>query len=254
LECEQFIENCSQCTKEGICLKCNNKAISGFSNCTICENTIDWKYIEGQCKLLTDCPKYFFRDKNNNNKINCIKDISECPEKMIYLNLDTGECLETVSGKDLVEYKFQIKGGEEELRNASDKIFNEANYEDFLKYYLIRNSIKINSTYDKLIIGLEDKLKNPDNSNIGVYFGDCPEKIRLEYKINDLDGIVYKVYDITFNGTKILKYEAYNKEDLKNPLDLSACENRIMTITLINHFENYEEFQEWLQIIVISSL
>ena len=41
LTCEQTIPHCSECSKAGICLKCNNKAVSGFDNCTICENTKD---------------------------------------------------------------------------------------------------------------------------------------------------------------------------------------------------------------------
>jgi len=117
LPCEQTIPNCRNCTKNGICLDCNNNAVSGYDNCTICENNIDWEFTENYCKLLLNCPNYFYKEKKNNNKINCIDNILECPEGMNYLNLETKECKENVSNRQLAEGYYQIKGGNEVLNN-----------------------------------------------------------------------------------------------------------------------------------------
>ena len=111
LNCEETILHCNNCSKEGICLDCNNMALNGYDNCKICENEIDWKFTGEYCKLITICEKYFYKDKNNNNKINCIQDIIECPEDMNYLNLETGECKEKVEPLEFLNFQYKIKGG-----------------------------------------------------------------------------------------------------------------------------------------------
>ena len=58
--CEEVIPHCTFCSKEGKCMKCNNKALSGFHNCSVCENDIDWEFTGEYCKLITDCPNYFY--------------------------------------------------------------------------------------------------------------------------------------------------------------------------------------------------
>ena len=36
LSCNELIPHCNKCSKSGICLECNNNALSGFNNCLIC--------------------------------------------------------------------------------------------------------------------------------------------------------------------------------------------------------------------------
>ena len=99
--CDKIISHCDSCSKDGNCLKCNNFAINGFNNCSVCENDIDWYFTGEYCNFKSKfCPKYFYKDKMNNNKIVCIKNILECPKGMDYLNLDTGECKENAKIKD----------------------------------------------------------------------------------------------------------------------------------------------------------
>ena len=107
LSCEETILHCTNCSKQGLCLNCNNNALSGFNNCSICENEIDWKYTGEYCQLLTKCENYYYKDKNNNNKIICIKNINECPEGMNYLNLETKECKEKVKPEDFINYQYK---------------------------------------------------------------------------------------------------------------------------------------------------
>ena len=80
-------------------------------------------------QLITICPKYYYKNKFNNNKIICIEDVVECPEDMDYLNLDTGECKEKVFRKDFVDNAYKVKGGEELLEKVSKNIIFE--YVDF---------------------------------------------------------------------------------------------------------------------------
>jgi hypothetical protein len=68
--CEELIPNCNSCTKQLKCLECNNEAVPGHDNCAICENDMDWKFEGNKCIRTTICDKYFYKDKNNNNKIN----------------------------------------------------------------------------------------------------------------------------------------------------------------------------------------
>ena len=110
-ECISFIPHCIEYNTEGICLKCDNNALNGLDNCSICENKIRWEYDGEFCK--TKCSKYFYRDNNNN--IHCIKEIDECPEDMIYLNLETGECKKEVSEIEIIKGKYQLKLNESEL-------------------------------------------------------------------------------------------------------------------------------------------
>ena len=253
LPCEQTILNCNKCSKEGKCLECKNKAVSGFDNCKICENNIDWNYKEEYCQLITICPKYYYKNKYNNNKIICIEDITECPKDMDYLNLDTGECKEKIFRNDFADNAYKVKGGEELLEEVSNNIiFEYVDFYEFFEEFLRKNKIKIKGINSNLQIGLEDNLKNPDDSDIGVDLGDCPEKLRIKYEIKNADDIIYKVYEITLNGTKIVKWNAYNIEDLEKPLDLSPCQNqkiKILSPPLKNYFEDYEEFQKFNKII-----
>ena len=66
-ECISFIPHCIEYNTKGNCLKCNNNALNGLGNCSVCENGIGWEYDGEICK--TKCSKYFFRDNNN---IHCI--------------------------------------------------------------------------------------------------------------------------------------------------------------------------------------
>ena len=254
LSCEETIPYCNACSKEGICLECNNGAINGFSNCTICENEIDWKFTGEFCQLITICPKYFYKDKINNNKINCIEDINDCPEGMNYLNLDTKECLEKqkVSPQDFINFHFKVKGGEDLLKEISDDIFEYIEFDDLYEEIIKRYKIKIEGKNVKLQIGSEEILKKQVDSDIGIDLGDCPDKIRFNLGQQNNNELIYKVFEITFKGTKIVKYYIYDPNDLETPLDLKECEGqkiKIINPPSHNDYEFPEEFYNILNII-----
>ena len=249
--CEDIIPHCNICSKDVKCLECNNNAVSGFDNCTICENTIDWKFTGEHCQL-TICPQNYYYDKNN--KIHCIGDISECPEGMDYLNSNTGECQEKPSLHQLMDFQYKTKGGKDSLNKASnDIIFQYKNFSDYIYEFFTKNKIKIEGLDSNLIIGLKDNLKNPDDTTIGVDLGNCPEIVRIKYGIKSASNIIYKVVDLTFNGTRYVDFDLYNTDDLETPLNKSYCENQ--TIKIINppldfldNFENIEELETFFQI------
>ena len=108
ISCGEIIPYCNNCIKEVICLECNNTAISGFNNCTICENEYDWIFTGEYCKLITVCPKYFYKDKNNKNKIHCIDNVEDCPEDMDYLDLDSNEC-KNITDRELLYSNCKVK-------------------------------------------------------------------------------------------------------------------------------------------------
>ena len=144
ISCGEIIPYCNNCTKEVICLECNNTAISGFNNCTICENEYDWVFTGEYCKLITVCPKYFYKDKNNKNKIHCIDNVEDCPEDMDYLDLDSNEC-KNISDRELLysNYKVKEKKNEQLMNTISDIVlFEYKEFPEFFSEYLKKIVLK----------------------------------------------------------------------------------------------------------------
>ena len=154
LPCNQIISHCDSCSEDLICQKCNNNALSGFSNCSICENEYDWEFTGEYCNLITICQNYFYKDKNNNSKIHCIESIKECPKGMDYLNLDTHECEENVTAQKFLNFSYQVKGGFELLNKVSDDIiFELKNFSDFIEEFKKKNKLIIKGIDSKMEIG-----------------------------------------------------------------------------------------------------
>ena len=254
LPCGEIIPHCNNCTNEVICLECNNKAISGFGNCTICENTYDWIYTGEFCEMVTVCPKYFYKDKKNNSKIYCVDNIDECPEGMDYLNLVLKECKENISNKELLSSTYQIKEKKnEQLTNKiSEIVINEYKESpEFVSEYLKNNTIQVKGNNSNLQFGIEENMKKANYLNIGIDFGNCIENILSNYSINNINDLILKVLELFFNETRIVKYYFYNIKDLNNPLDLLYCKDQIITIFSppINSTEYFQkdEFNEWYE-------
>ena len=213
---------------------------------------MDWIFTGEYCKLITICEKYFYKDKNNNNKIKCIQDINECPQNMNYLNLTSKECIENISPKDLIDFQFKVKGGEEKLKEISNEIFDYIEFNDFYKEILRKRKIKIEGINSNLLIGTENNLKLQQDSDIGIDFGKCPEKLRFSFGIQNNNELVYKVFEVIINGTKIINYDAYDTDNLETPLNFKPCEGEKITIInppLNDNFENSEEFSEIINIL-----
>ena len=73
-DCQEIISDCNICSKDVICLECNNNAKSGYDNCKIGENKIDRKFNGEYCD--SNCAQYLYKNKKDNNKINYLKDIT----------------------------------------------------------------------------------------------------------------------------------------------------------------------------------
>ena len=241
LPCNEIISHCNYCSKEGICLECNNKAINGYNNCTICENDVDWIFSGEYCKQITICPKYFYKDKKNNNRIYCIEDVNECPEELDYLNLDTKECTGKENASNFPNNRFKVK--EETLISISNNIFEEMS---LIEYYELKEKIEKGITLEginsSLKIGTEDYFMI-DNSDlgIGINLTNCTEKLRFKYGIEEKNKIIYKVFDITFNGNRIIDFSVHNTDNPKEPYNLDICQGE--KIKIINPPLNVDSFK-----------
>ena len=241
--CEELIPNCNSCSKQLKCLECDNEAVSGYDNCTICENDRDWIFQGNKCIRITFCDKYFYKDINNNNKINCIQDINECPEYMIYLNLDTGECRQSVTVEETIANRYQIKGGKDELNLFSQNIVNRTWTEAFLDFLMKKNYELKGQNSNLQIIKVENLT--------GIDFGECPYILRAQYKTN----IMVKFIEVEIRGNKNISYTFLDGNDMLKPLDSSACENQKITIIsnppleTLYYLEGIKFFQPFFQIV-----
>ena len=216
--CEELIPNCNSCSKQLKCLECNNEAVPGYDNCTICENNMDWIFLKNKCIRTTICDKYFYKDKNNNNKINCIQDISECPEDMKYLNLETGECRQNVTIEETLYNRYQIKGGKEELNQFSQNIINRTWPEAFFEY-LMKNNYVLKGQDSNLQIGKVENLTDID-------FGECPYILRTQYQTN----VLVRFIEVEIRGKNKISYTFLDGNDMLKPLDSSSCQNQKISV------------------------
>ena len=223
-ECISCHPHCIECDLKGICLKCNNNALNGLSNCSKCENEIGWEYDGDFCK--TKCSKYFYRD--NNNIIHCIQEIDECPEDMIYLNLETGECRKEVSDIEIIKGKYQFKLNENEFENEADNLLKKVVNDKDLFNEIPANGIKIEG-YDEIItMGIvnNDTIKT-DSKTLDL--GECPNLLRLNLGISESEqNLLYQCIDLKFEDkTKDIRF--YNSEFLDKPKNISYCKNQNIT-------------------------
>jgi len=220
-ECISCPLHCVECNIKGNCLKCNNNALNGFSNCSVCENKIGWEYDGEFCK--SKCSKYFYRDNNNN--IHCIKEIDECPEDMIYLNLETGECRKVVSDIEIIKGKYQLKLNESEIEKEADNLFKKVANDKDLFNEIPENGIKIEGYNEIITMGIviNDTIRT-DSKTINL--SECPNLLRINLNITGPEqNLLYKSIDSKFEDTtKSIRF--YNSEYLDNPKNISYCENQ----------------------------
>ena len=223
-ECISCPPHCAECNTKGICIKCNNNALNGLGNCSVCENKIEWEYDGEFCK--TKCPKYFYRDNNNN--IHCIKEIEECPEDMIYLNLETGECRKEVSDFEIIKGKYQLKLNESEIEKEADNLFKKVANDKDLFNEIPENGIKIEGYNEIINMGLvhNNSIKTKSKT---INLGECPNLLRFNLNITGPEqNILYKIIDFKFeDSTKSIRL--YNSEYLDKPKNISYCENQNIT-------------------------
>ena len=233
LPCNKTILNCNKCSNEGICLECNNHAINELDNCKKCEE--NWHYEGESCKPYK-CKNYYYI--NENNIINCINGVKECPQEKIYLNLETKECEQIYDIRNLLFGKYEINGNEEVLNKISDEIF-----EEFKKFpYLINEVLDIRNITLKGInstiqIGKISEINAFNYSNNLEYktqntistidFGNCPQILRAKFEMKETVNMLFKnlYFDVVSYGDQARSY-LYREDDLEKPLDLTSCEGQ----------------------------
>ena len=223
------IPHCIECNTKDICLKCNNNALNGLGNCSVCKNYEE--YVEEFCK--SKCSKYFYRDNKNN--IHCIQEFDECPEDMIYLNLETGECRKEVSDIEIIKGKYKLIDLEKKANELFIKVVNDKD----LFSEIPENGIKIEGYNGIINMGIvnNDTIKTSSET---LKLGGCPDLLRINLNINEPEqNLLYQSIDLkikddekNINGKSI---RFYNSELLDKPKDLSYCKNQ--NITYIHSFE-----------------
>ena len=206
-ECISCPPHCIDCNTKEICLKCNNNAINGLDNCSLCENIIEWEFDGEFCK--TKCSKYFYRDNNNN--IHCIQEIDECPEDMIYLNLETGECRKEVSDIEIIRGKYKLKLNDNELEKEGDNMLKRITNDIDLLNEIPENGISIEGYNEIINIGkvINDTIKT--DSKI-INLGECPDLLRINLNIKDFgQNLLYQNIDLKYNDiTKSIDFITVN--------------------------------------------
>ena len=181
-DCEKVISDCNICSKDAKCLECNNNAKSGYDNCTICENEIDWKF-KGKICQPSECTKYFYKDKKDNNNIICINNITECPTGMNFLNKETRECKDSITINDIISNQTQVKGKNEIFDEITNNlIFKADNLDGSLVDFLNESRIIVTGINSKLQIGYVENMKDFYKDNIGINLDNCLNIIRAVYK------------------------------------------------------------------------
>ena len=223
------IPHCIKCNTKDICLKCNNNALNGLGNCSVCKN---YEEYDGEfCK--SKCSKYFYRDNDNN--IHCIQEFDECPKDMIYLNLETGECRKEVSDIEIIKGKYKLIESEKITNDLFKKVVND---KDLFSEIPV-NGIKIEGYNEIIIMGIvnNDTIKTSSET---LKLGECPDLLRINLNINEPEqNLLYQSIDLkirddekNINGKSI---RFYNSEFLDKPKNISYCKNQ--NITYIHSFE-----------------
>ena len=244
------IPHCSNCEKKDICLKCDNNALNGYDNCSICGNKNEWKYEGEFCK--TKCSKYFYRD--NYNDIHCIQEINECPEEMMHLNLDTGECKSNVDYIDLIRGNYQMKLNKDDLEKEGNNLIEIIENDIELFNETRKNNLKIyGNDFSSFQVGQFTNLSIKTDK----YEINCPDLASVSFPLNehDPDKILYQVLEF-----KIKKDEdgeihiRFDKNQIsKNPVNDPICENQNITyikslddilpkLDLLNKSKNFEQY------------
>ena len=230
------IPHCIECNSKDICLKCDNNALNGLNNCSICKNEYEWIFDGEICK----CLKYFYKDDNNN--IIYLDD--ECPKEMKYLNIDTRECKNNVNNIELLTGKYKMNVNAEELNKKSDDLIKELINNNLINEFLNQKNIELYGNETNIQIGIVNSTKI-NVSNFGIVdLGECPEILRLNLSINEPEKLLYKFIDFkNYGDSNTIKYNYYRSSDSNNPLNTSSiCKNQT-----IKYITNMDIFLEYLK-------
>ena len=109
--------------------KCYHKS-EKFENLYYNESLNSWEKCDYNLNVFicSICPKGTFIKEYYNDYLICEwknnKNVIECPEGMIYLNLKTGKCYYNVSNLELMREKYEINKEFDELNKIIDNIMN----------------------------------------------------------------------------------------------------------------------------------
>ena len=253
---------CKSCKGEGNdinhnCIECISNYIflnsSKYNN--NCYKKCDYYYYfdssnNYQCTFNNKCPEEYNKLIKNKNK--CIDDCSKddiytyeennlciCPISLPYEK--KSECVETCKASEFLNQECKINN--KNNKNAQDNIVNNiktaissgdlnsilSNVKDGEKKdYIIQDS---DATYQ---ITSSDNQNNYEYNNISsILLGDCEQKLKIKYGINENEALIIFKIDIREEGLKIpiIEYEIYNPITLEK-LELDCCKDTTIGISI----------------------
>ena len=254
---------CKSCQNKGDIF--NHKCSECFSNATLnetnCYEICNYKYYfdssnEYHCTKKDECPKGYKLIKEKNKCINncnndeeykyefnntCYKEPVNptCTNDSIYINKNTGECLNKCKTLDFFN---NICGLRNNTKSSNkDLMIQQIEYEIYsgeLSLYL--SELQLGEKKDLLINNLDinyqistsNNQKIYDNQNISsIILGDCEDIIKTVYNIDKNQSLILFKVDYYQNSSKIpiLGYEFFHPSNY-SILNLSYCENSLISI------------------------
>lgn len=167
--------------------------------------------------------RYYYDD--NSKKIINLEINEPCPEKFLYENKDSKECVQKCNYEEFIYNKCfinnltdnNIENITQDIRNILNKTKNDSNLNIVIE--------GANSAYQ--IISSNNMNENINNNLSILNLKNCENILKKIYKIDYI--LVLKIDTIISNSPNIINYELYNPYNLEK-LNLSYCENIFINI------------------------
>ena len=194
------------------CKSCVKGPEGDSNNCNTCKENFELNDNDN-CLY-----KYNYYFDNTIDEIIYLSADQLCPEKLPYEIVETKECVETCSNKELMNKECKVNYfSENNLNLITNKLKNIINEVSDPNYDVIIDG-------NNIIYEITTSSSNNDFNNISrIDFGECENILKEHYAIDYL--LVFKI-DIKLNDSypTSVQYEVYSPEN-KTKLDLSLCEN-----------------------------
>ena len=161
---------------------------------------------------------YFYDEKTN--KTIFLEPDEPCPSQFLYESKNSKECVKSCEITDILNSDCSINqitlNNIEDITKDMRNIINNTNITKDTNIVIEGDNVVFQ------IISSENMEQNINKNVSIIYLGDCADKLKKYYKIDDL--LIFKM-DLELNNTPpmVLNYEVYNPNNFTK-LNLSLCE------------------------------
>ena len=176
---------------------------------------------------------YFYDEKTN--KTIFLEPDEPCPSQFLYESKNSKECVKSCEITDILNSDCSINqitlNNIEDITKDMRNIINNTNITKDTNIVIEGDNVVFQ------IISSENMEQNINKNVSIIYLGDCADKLKEYYKIDDL--LIFKM-DLELNNTPpmVLNYEVYNPNNFTK-LNLSLCEG--MKIKVYSPYTPSEE-------------